>query len=111
MITTYENKMLNNKYENKETKVEKYFAQMTFNKKVHGRKPGTVERIQVDKNGTPLDKHLRRRLKDSPIDNCVSLEILKKSPVDAEKSGYLGEKKTKKALNDLNKKNKNKDGK
>ncbi len=75
MLTNYDNKMLNNNYETKEAKVERYFAEMTFNVKIPGHEAGTTERIQVDKKGTPLDKELRRRLKDAEIDNCVSLKL------------------------------------
>lgn len=29
--------------------------------------------IKVDKNGVPLDRYWRDRLKDSKIDNCISI--------------------------------------
>lgn len=43
-----------------------------INKPVHGRKVGDVVKIEVDKDGTPLDKTWRRRVKDAKIDNCMS---------------------------------------
>ena len=58
---------------------------------MHGREAGTVEKIQVDKEGTPLDKNLRRRLKDAKIDNCVSIKFEQdkkvKNTVQKEKTG------------------------
>jgi len=40
---------------------------------IHGLKPGGKLPIEVDKDGTPLDKKWRRRVADSKIDNAVSL--------------------------------------
>ena len=47
---------------------------------IHGLKPGGKIIIPVDVNGTPLDKHWRRRLSDSKIDKSFSLtKITKKT--------------------------------
>lgn len=43
-----------------------------INKSIHGHKAGDVVKIELDKNGTPLDKTWRRRVKDAKIDNCMS---------------------------------------
>lgn len=45
---------------------------------IHGLKPGGQLPIKVDENGTPLDKHWRRRLKDAKIDKSVQLVGFKK---------------------------------
>lgn len=38
---------------------------------LHGLKPGNQREIEVDENGTPLDRNWRRRLKDSKIDGAI----------------------------------------
>jgi len=40
---------------------------------IHGLKPGGKIPVEVDRDGTPLDKKWRRRLADSKIDGAVSL--------------------------------------
>ena len=46
---------------------------------LHGHPKGSIIEVRVDKDGTPLDKHWRRRLKDSPIDGCVEVVSEKKT--------------------------------
>ena len=57
MIKNYENKMVNIK----------------LNKDLRGLKAGTAMRIRVDKNGVPLERYWRDRMKDMPIDNCIEV--------------------------------------
>lgn len=45
---------------------------------IHGFKSGQKVMIEVDKNGTPINKMWRRRLKDSKIDGCIVLVKEKK---------------------------------
>ncbi len=40
---------------------------------IHGLRPGAKIPVEVDPNGTPLDKKWRRRLADSKIDGAISL--------------------------------------
>jgi hypothetical protein len=40
---------------------------------LHGLKPGKQAIIQVDQDGTPLEQHWRRRLKDSISDGCIAV--------------------------------------
>jgi hypothetical protein len=40
---------------------------------LHGLKPGKQAVIEVDRNGTPLEQHWRRRLKDSKTDGCIAV--------------------------------------
>lgn len=40
---------------------------------LHGVKPGGKIRIDVDRNGTPLDRNWRRRVADAPIDDAVKI--------------------------------------
>jgi len=50
------------KYENK---------QLKLNADLKGKARGSVINIEVDKDGTPMDRYWRDRLKDSEIDGCV----------------------------------------
>ena len=55
---------------------------------IHGLKPGNTARIEVDRNGTPLDRNWRRRLADSPIDGAITVvkaEQKKEKPSKKEK--------------------------
>jgi len=45
---------------------------------IHGLKPGGKLPIEVDKEGTPLNKEWRRRVADSKIDHAVSLTKITK---------------------------------
>ena len=65
MKTKMENKMMKAEIENKSA-VD-----------LHGLKPGEKRIIEVDREGTPLDKHFRRRLADSIIDGCVEITPIK----------------------------------
>lgn len=40
--------------------------------KAHGKKPGDTIEVK-DKNGVPVDRYWRNRLKDSALDKCVSV--------------------------------------
>jgi hypothetical protein len=40
---------------------------------LHGLKPGKQAVIEVDRDGTPLEQHWRRRLKDSITDGCITV--------------------------------------
>lgn len=60
---------------------------------LHGLKPGKQAIIDVDADGTPLDQHWRRRMKDSISDGCIAIieavaepviEIKKASKKEAE---------------------------
>jgi len=54
---------------------------------LHGLKPGKQAEIQVDADGTPLDQHWRRRMKDSATDGCIAVidkEIKRASKKEAE---------------------------
>ena len=42
---------------------------------LHGLAPGKKMQIKVDRNGLPLDRHWRRRLKDSEIDGCIEVAV------------------------------------
>jgi len=46
---------------------------------IHGLKPGGKLPIDVDQNGTPLDRQWRRRVADSKIDGAVSLSKITKT--------------------------------
>ena len=47
---------------------------LIVNKNQRGMKKGTKRTVQVDAQGTPLDKNVRRALKDANIDGCVAFE-------------------------------------
>ncbi len=48
---------------------------------LHGLKPGKQAIIEVDADGTPLEQHWRRRLKDSAADGCIAvIETKSKAP-------------------------------
>lgn len=40
---------------------------------LHGLKPGKQAVIEVDADGTPLEQHWRRRMKDSISDGCIAV--------------------------------------
>lgn len=50
----------------------------TSDVKLNGLVPGGVLRVKADRDGVPLDKYWRNRLRDAPIDGCV--EIVKAAP-------------------------------
>ncbi len=54
------------------------------NKTVHGVRAGTKMTLRVDKDGVPLEKQWRRRLRDAKIDNCISL-VEEKAPAEKPK--------------------------
>lgn len=55
---------------------------ITINKPIRGYLIGSVVKIKVDENGIPLDRYWRDRLKDAPIDGCISIIKKKKSKVE-----------------------------
>ena len=50
---------------------------------LHGLRAGKSVDAEADENGTPLDKHWRRRLRDSEIDGCI--EIVKEQKKEVKK--------------------------
>ena len=44
----------------------------TVNVDIHGMKAGQTILLDVDKNGTPLDRNWRRRLNDAKLDGCIT---------------------------------------
>ena len=50
---------------------------------LHGLQPGKVIQIEVKGNGSPKDKHWRRRLRDAKIDGCV--EIVEEKKIEVKK--------------------------
>ena len=50
-----------------------------LNAPLRGHAAGTELRIEVDKDGTPLERYWRDRFKDAKIDNCVEF-VDKKQP-------------------------------
>ena len=60
-------------------------VQYTVNTAIHGMIAGQTIMLAVDKNGTPLDRKWRRRLKDAKIDGCITKTEQPKSKVIAEK--------------------------
>lgn len=57
---------------------------LKLNQPLAGYEVGREVTIQTDRNGVPLEKFWRRRLKDAKIDNCV--EVVKPSKPKREKS-------------------------
>lgn len=57
---------------------------LRLNQPLAGYEVGREVTIQTDRNGVPLEKFWRRRLKDARIDNCV--EVVKPSKPKREKS-------------------------
>ena len=47
-------------------------VEFTVNADIHGVKAGQTIMLEVDKNGIPLDRQWRRRLKDAGIDGCIT---------------------------------------
>ena len=55
-------------------------ANFVVNKPIHGIRAGAVMKVEVDANGTPVDRIWRRRLRDSAIDQCITRQESKKAP-------------------------------
>jgi len=55
---------------------------------LHGLKPGKSKVIEVDRDGTPIDRDWRRRKADAVIDGCVEITPIKKEikPKEVKKS-------------------------
>ena len=47
-------------------------VQYTVNTDMHGMKAGQKIMLDVDKNGTPLDRLWRRRFNDAKLDGCIT---------------------------------------
>ena len=47
-------------------------VEYTVNVGIHGMKAGQTILLDVDKNGIPLSRQWRRRLKDAKIDGCIT---------------------------------------
>ena len=60
-------------------KAKTKFIELKLNAALRGHDAGTTVKIRVDGKGIPLDFYWRERIKDSKIDNCVSL-VGKKQP-------------------------------
>lgn len=45
--------------------------QLKINKPLAGHQAGSVISIKTDKQGTPIDRYWRDRMKDAKIDSCV----------------------------------------
>lgn len=54
-------------------------VEFIVNADIHGIKAGQTITLDVDKNGTPLDRVWRRRFKDAKIDGCITLKEQPKS--------------------------------
>ena len=52
---------------------------LKLNMPLRGLPAGHEIEVETDKEGIPLDKFWRRRLRDSEIDNCVEKVVAKKS--------------------------------
>lgn len=52
---------------------------------LHGLEPGGRLKIKVDRDGLPLDRNWRRRMKDSEIDGCIEV-VKEKKEKKAKKS-------------------------
>lgn len=50
--------------------------------------PGGKVRVKVDRDGTPLDRYWRNRLRDAEIDGCVA-KVVEAAPIETktEKAG------------------------
>ena len=68
MIKRYENKIIDVK----------------LNKDLRGLKAGTTIGIKTDKNGTPLERYWRDRMKDARTDNCIVV-VKKKAKLKGKK--------------------------
>lgn len=54
--------------------IKKYETKdLQLNTELAGKPKGSVQKIQVDKNGVPIDRYWRDRIKDAEIDGCVKL--------------------------------------
>ena len=60
-------------------------VQYTVNVPMHGMKAGQKIMLDVDKNGTPLDRNWRRRLKDAKIDGCITKTVQTKQKTHTDK--------------------------
>ena len=47
-------------------------VEYTVNTDMHGMKAGQKIMLDVDKNGTPLNRMWRRRFNDAKIDDCIT---------------------------------------
>lgn len=67
---------------------KKHTAKYLVNKAIGKHLPGQIILVDVDKNGVPLEKYMRRRLKDAKRDNCIELVIpAKKNKIKTKPEG------------------------
>ena len=50
---------------------------LEINKKILWHMPGSTITVYTDIEGTPLDHFWRKKLRDSAVDDCVSVQITK----------------------------------
>ena len=72
--------MFNKKLENKSITLRND-SQVELN----GVEPGQTVTVETDRNGTPLDRFWRNRLRDAPYDGCVT-DVNAASKKQAQKS-------------------------
>lgn len=60
-------------------------VEYTLNTPLRGYKAGQKLNLEVDENGTPIDKYWRRRLRDAKIDGCITKTEQSKSKPLSEK--------------------------
>lgn len=48
---------------------------LEINKKILWYKPGNTIKLDTDIEGTPLDYFWRKKIRDSAVDNCVSVQV------------------------------------
>lgn len=60
-------------YENKGMDVMENKIKIKLNRDLRGLRTGTEIKIKVDKEGTPLERYWRDRMKEAPIDNCIEI--------------------------------------
>ncbi len=48
---------------------------LDINKNILLNKPGSTINLDTDMEGTPLDYFWRKKLRDSAVDNCVSVQV------------------------------------
>lgn len=68
-------------YENKVMKSQTVTLKNNTDVTLNGVKPGATIMVEVDKDGIPLNQYWRRRMKDSAVDNCVSVVSQKKKEI------------------------------
>ena len=57
---------------------------VTINNSALQKRFGKSILIEVDENGTPIDRYWRNRVRDAAIDGCITLAVIKKSQKTSE---------------------------